>query len=101
MPGDVDVREDVLSGLELEPPAHDRGAWSALDVRLGAAAVLLFCVVELGGRVGTSGDRVPFEAAEDHNDIGIDVETAGISSGRPAIMPILFLSSVGGLRGRG
>jgi hypothetical protein len=101
MPGDVDVREDVRSGLELEPPAHDRGAWSVLDARLDAAAVLLFCVVELGGRVGTSGDRVPFEAAEDHNDVGIDVETAGISSGRPAIMPILFLSSVGGLRGRG
>ena len=27
--------------------------------RLDAAAVLLFCVVELGGRVGTSGDRAP------------------------------------------
>lgn len=49
MPGAVDVREDVLSGLELEPAAHDRGGWSVLDGRLDAAAVL-FCVVELGGR---------------------------------------------------
>jgi hypothetical protein len=49
----------VLSGLELEPAAHDRGGWSVLDGRPDAATVLLFCVVELGGRVGTSGDRAP------------------------------------------
>src|SRR5688572_9149743 len=65
MPGAVDVREDVLFGLELEPAAHDRGGWSVLDGRLDAATV------RLGGLRGSR-----------HRSGGSDGSGAGSGSGR-------------------